>query len=54
MAEAKQYFLEMLDDKGQAKLDLTVEVAGAEGPAVLFNGSYVVLPARAQAITAAC
>ena len=53
-AEAKQYFLEMLDDKGQAKLDLTVEVAGAEGPAVVFTGSYVVLPARAQAIIAAC
>jgi thioesterase domain-containing protein len=43
-AVAKQYFLEMLDDKGQAKLDLTVEVAGADGPAVSFNGSYVVLP----------
>lgn len=43
-APAKQYFLEMLDDKGQAKLDLTVEVAGADGPAVSFNGSYVVLP----------
>ena len=39
-----QYFLEMLDDKGQAKLDLTVEVAGSDGPAVSFNGSYVVLP----------
>jgi thioesterase domain-containing protein len=43
-AEARQYFLEMLDDKGQAKLDLTVEVAGADGPAVSFHGSYVVLP----------
>jgi thioesterase domain-containing protein len=52
--EAKQYFLEMLDDKGQAKLDLVVEVAGADGPAVVFTGSYVVLPARAQAIIAAC
>jgi len=41
----QQYFLEMLDDKGQAKLDLTVEVAGADGPAVSFQGSYVVLPA---------
>src|SRR4051794_26765327 len=45
---ARQYFLEMLDDKGQAKLDLTVEVAGAEGPAVLFTGSYVVLPNGAK------
>jgi thioesterase domain-containing protein len=42
--DARQYFLEMLDDKGQAKLDLTVEVAGIEGAAVLFGGSYVVLP----------
>jgi thioesterase domain-containing protein len=45
---ARQYFLEMLDDKGQAKLDLTVEVAGAEGPAVVFSGSYVVLPNGAR------
>lgn len=43
-AEARQYFLEMLDDKGQAKLDLAVEVAGSDGPAVSFHGSYVVLP----------
>jgi thioesterase domain-containing protein len=53
-AEAKQYFLEMLDDKGQAKLDLIVEVPGADGAAVTFTGSYVVLPAREQAIIAAC
>jgi thioesterase domain-containing protein len=43
-AEARQYFLEMLDDKGQAKLELAVEVPGIEGPAVSFHGSYVVLP----------
>ena len=43
-AEARQYFLEMLGDKGQAKLDLIVEIAGSDGPAVSFNGSYVVLP----------
>jgi len=42
-AEARQYFLEMLDDKGQAKLDLTAEIAGAEGPLVSFSGSYVVV-----------
>jgi thioesterase domain-containing protein len=42
--DARQYFLEMLDDKGQAKLDLVVEIAGSDGPAVLFSGSYVVLP----------
>lgn len=53
-AEAKQYFLEMLDDKGQAKLDLVVEITGADGPAVTFAGSYVVLPASAQANIAAC
>lgn len=45
---ARQYFLEMLDDKGQAKLDLTVEVAGRDGPAVSFQGSYVVLPQGGQ------
>jgi thioesterase domain-containing protein len=47
-AEARQYFLEMLDDKGQAKLDLVVEVTGVEGPAVSFSGSYVVLPIGSQ------
>jgi thioesterase domain-containing protein len=41
-AEARQYFLEMLDEKGQAKLDLTVEIAGVEQTAVSFLGSYVV------------
>ena len=43
-AEARQHFLEMLDDKGQAKLELAVEVSGADGAAVSFTGSYVVLP----------
>ena len=43
-AAARQYFLEMLDDKGQAKLDLFVDVPGSGGPAVSFSGSYVVLP----------
>lgn len=47
-AAAQQYFLEMLDDKGQAKLDLNVEVAGIEGAAVSFTGSYVVLPSGVQ------
>lgn len=42
-AEAKQYFVEMLDDKKQAKLDLVVEIAGPAGPLVAFNGSYVVV-----------
>lgn len=42
-SEARAYFLEMLDDKSQAKLDLTVEISGLSGPAVTFNGSYVVV-----------
>jgi thioesterase domain-containing protein len=41
--EARQYFTEMFDDKGQAKLDLTVEIAGSDGPAVVFRGSYAVI-----------
>jgi thioesterase domain-containing protein len=41
-AESRQYFLEMLDEKRQAKLDLNVDIAGADGPLVSFNGSYVV------------
>ena len=40
----RQHFLDMLDHKGQTKLELAVEVAGREGPAVSFKGSYVVLP----------
>src|SRR3954454_7547466 len=47
-AYARQYSLEMLDDKGQAKIDLAVEIAGANGPAVVFGGSYVVLPNGAR------
>src|SRR3954452_21814709 len=46
---ARQYFLDMLDDKGQAKLDLAIEVTGHDGPAVSFQGSYVVLPPCGQA-----
>jgi thioesterase domain-containing protein len=42
--DEQKYFLEMLDDKGQAKLDLSVEIAGKDQTAVLFGGSYVVLP----------
>jgi thioesterase domain-containing protein len=40
--DARDYFLEMLDDKKQAKLDLVIEIAGATDPLVLFSGSYVV------------
>ena len=43
-ADARQHFVEMLDDKGQAKLDVTVKIAGERGPAVSFSGSFVVLP----------
>jgi thioesterase domain-containing protein len=43
LPDARQYFLEMLDEKKQAKLDLTVEIAGPAGPLVAFNGSYVVI-----------
>ncbi len=39
--DAREYFLEMLDEKGQAKMDLTVEIAGLERSAVSFQGSYV-------------
>ncbi len=39
----REYFLEMLREKAQAKLDLTVEIAGLQRPAVLFTGSYVVM-----------
>jgi thioesterase domain-containing protein len=46
---ARQYFLEMLDDKKQAKLDLAVEIAGALGPSVVFSGSYVVIQNGATA-----
>ncbi len=42
-AEARQYFLEMLDEKKQAKLDLVVEIAGRASPLVSFSGSYVVV-----------
>ena len=40
--DVRDFFVEMLDEKGQAKLDMTVEIAGAERPAVVFHGSYVV------------
>lgn len=43
-AADRQHFLDMLDNKGQSKLELAVEVAGREGAAVSFKGSYVVLP----------
>lgn len=41
--DARNYFLEMLDEKKQAKLDLVVEISGPTDPLVLFSGSYVVI-----------
>ena len=41
--ESKAFFLEMLDEKDQTKLDLKVEVPGTSRPAVAFEGSYVVI-----------
>ncbi|MEO0531504.1 MAG: YiiD C-terminal domain-containing protein [Planctomycetota bacterium] len=45
-----EHFAEMLAEKGQAKLDHVVEIAGTEPdrPAVLFGGSYVVSVGRDQ------
>ena len=39
---AREYFMEMLDEKGQGKLDLVVDVTNGAQPAVVFHGSYVV------------
>jgi thioesterase domain-containing protein len=39
----RQHFVEMLAAKGQAKLDLRVEIADQNITAVAFHGSYVVL-----------
>lgn len=40
---AESYFLEMFQEKGQAKLDLEVEISCKGETAVSFHGSYVVL-----------
>ena len=42
-ASARAHFLEMLREKGQAKIDLQVEIREADETAVEFHGSYVVL-----------
>lgn len=42
------YFREMMIEKGQGKIDLTSQIAGPDPngrPAVVFQGSYVVMPA---------
>ena len=41
--ENLSHFVEMLKEKGTAKIDLHVEIADADGPAVSLHGSYVVL-----------
>jgi thioesterase domain-containing protein len=46
--EAQTYFVEMLKDKGQAKLDLTVEISDSEQASVTFQGSYVVVSSHAK------
>ena len=38
---AERHFAEMYQEKGQAKLDLAVEIAGDDRAAVAFAGSYV-------------
>jgi thioesterase domain-containing protein len=43
-AKEQAYFLEMLQEKGMAKLDLEVRIPGEDGPAVVFSGSYVAAP----------
>ena len=40
-SERESHFLEMLSEKGQAKLDLDVEIYYDDEPAVAFHGSYV-------------
>jgi thioesterase domain-containing protein len=39
---ASKYFVEMLEEKGQGKLDLVVEIMKGDEAAVVFHGSYVV------------
>lgn len=38
----REYFREMLEEKGQGKLDLMVDIANGDQTAVVFHGSYVV------------
>lgn len=49
-SSARDYFLEMLEEKGQGKLDLVVEIMKGEEVAVVFHGSYVVSQAGDGAI----
>jgi len=49
----RAHFVEMLAEKGQAKLDLRAEILCHGEPAVSFHGSYVVLEGRRDAGTSA-
>ncbi|MCA9236588.1 MAG: YiiD C-terminal domain-containing protein [Planctomycetales bacterium] len=40
--DAAAYFFELLLNKGKSKVDVSVEIADADGPYVKFTGSYVV------------
>lgn len=41
-ATSEKYFFELLTSKGRSKIDVSAEIADAEGPLVTFSGSYVV------------
>lgn len=41
-AMGASFFYELLRSKGRSKLDVSTEIADAEGPLVSFQGSYVV------------
>lgn len=41
--DQQAHFVEMLQDKGQAKIDLRTEISADRETAVSFHGSYVVL-----------
>lgn len=40
--DQRSFFFELLDSKGRSKIDVSCEVADADGPLVSFSGSYVV------------
>jgi thioesterase domain-containing protein len=40
--EAESYFFELLQTHGASKIDVSTEIADADGPLVSFHGSYVV------------
>lgn len=41
-AEGESFFFELLRSKGRSKIDVSAEIADAEGALVSFTGSYVV------------